>query len=366
METKVCSKCKRELLATTEFFNKDKLRHDGLFPYCKECRGHKFKAIVVASEGNKICPKCNRELPASIEYFHRDKNSPTGCCTYCRECRGYEFLKITPDGYKYCISCEQLLSITEEHFYKRGDSPNGFGGICKDCHHKNYLKDYHNKWDEYQLRNNEYTKIHKERISKYQIEYRNLNHVKLSKWAKTYNIKYRIENRETLSNNSKMYYQEHKEKILKRNSEHYQIPHIKEHHREIVRAWHKGNPDKVQLYKLKRRTLLKNLPSTLTPIDWNKCKEYFNFECAYCGKKEKLTLDHYIPVSKNGGLSINNSIPACRSCNSSKGAKLAGEWFHKQSFYSKTREQVIIDYLNRNYYGTQMSFNIENSINATT
>lgn len=49
--------------------------------------------------------------------------------------------------------------------------------------------------------------------------------------------------------------------------------------------------------------------------------------CAYCGiESSELTLDHIIPRSKGGPDSAENLTPACRSCNSSKGAKGISEW----------------------------------------
>lgn len=43
METKrVCSKCRRELPATTEYFHKNKYGKQGLQSVCKECRYPKY------------------------------------------------------------------------------------------------------------------------------------------------------------------------------------------------------------------------------------------------------------------------------------------------------------------------------------
>lgn len=49
--------------------------------------------------------------------------------------------------------------------------------------------------------------------------------------------------------------------------------------------------------------------------------------CSYCGTNaEKMTLDHVIPQSRGGSHAAENLVLACRSCNSSKGAKTPGEW----------------------------------------
>jgi 5-methylcytosine-specific restriction endonuclease McrA len=49
--------------------------------------------------------------------------------------------------------------------------------------------------------------------------------------------------------------------------------------------------------------------------------------CFYCGcVNKKITLDHVLPISRGGRHSIGNLVPACYSCNSSKGAKFLAEW----------------------------------------
>lgn len=42
-------------------------------------------------------------------------------------------------------------------------------------------------------------------------------------------------------------------------------------------------------------------------------------ECAYCGAKNDLTLDHVIPKSKGGKSNWTNLVAACKRCNSRKG-----------------------------------------------
>jgi 5-methylcytosine-specific restriction endonuclease McrA len=56
-------------------------------------------------------------------------------------------------------------------------------------------------------------------------------------------------------------------------------------------------------------------------------------------------MDHILPVSRGGGLSADNILPVCKPCNSSKRDKYFGEWYPKQSFYSKEREVEILNYL---------------------
>lgn len=73
-----------------------------------------------------------------------------------------------------------------------------------------------------------------------------------------------------------------------------------------------------QLYHSRKR----NLPTTLTLEEWEDIKKQFEYKCAYCGQPRKLTQDHFIPVSKGGGLTKENIVPACLSCNGRKIDKL--------------------------------------------
>ena len=49
--------------------------------------------------------------------------------------------------------------------------------------------------------------------------------------------------------------------------------------------------------------------------------------CMYCGCTDQvMTLDHILPRSKGGSDHLSNLVPACRPCNSSKGARTPEEW----------------------------------------
>lgn len=50
-------------------------------------------------------------------------------------------------------------------------------------------------------------------------------------------------------------------------------------------------------------------------------------QCEYCGSLDNLSWDHLIPRSKTGPDTAENHVLACKSCNSSKGAKGIYEWY---------------------------------------
>jgi endogenous inhibitor of DNA gyrase (YacG/DUF329 family) len=108
-----------------------------------------------------------------------------------------------------------------------------------------------------------------------------------------------------------------------------------------------NNEGYIRMYMQKRRHKQRNLPATLTSKQWEQIKTDFDNSCAYCGKipDETLEQDHFIPVTRNGGYTKYNILPACRSCNASKSNKNFNDWFKYQEFYSKKQEQKILNYI---------------------
>lgn len=85
----------------------------------------------------------------------------------------------------------------------------------------------------------------------------------------------------------------------------------------------------------------------MTYEEWDNTLKYFNNRCAYCGSDEKLTYDHVHPFIKGGDFFVGNIIPACRKCNSSKGASSMEEWYKSKEFYSESRFNKIDKYINK-------------------
>jgi len=103
-------------------------------------------------------------------------------------------------------------------------------------------------------------------------------------------------------------------------------------------------------YRTKQAQLLP-LPadeSEESSVSWSDLKEAFNNECAYCGRSEDvagtLQQEHIIPFNCDGEYALGNIIPACKSCNASKGKKNMDEWYAQQDFFSEERLNKIIQY----------------------
>lgn len=82
--------------------------------------------------------------------------------------------------------------------------------------------------------------------------------------------------------------------------------------------------------------------------EWKEAVIFFRGQCAYCGatmrKGQRLTKDHLVPISQGGRTTQDNIIPACASCNSSKGASDWRDWFMAQPFFSQDRMNRIFEW----------------------
>jgi 5-methylcytosine-specific restriction endonuclease McrA len=99
------------------------------------------------------------------------------------------------------------------------------------------------------------------------------------------------------------------------------------HHNNIekVRAkdrrYQKTHPEICAARSQNRRAKIKGVGGIVTANEWNNLKEFYNYTCLCCKRKEpeiKLTMDHVLPISSGGKNVIDNIQPLCRSCNCSK------------------------------------------------
>lgn len=88
------------------------------------------------------------------------------------------------------------------------------------------------------------------------------------------------------------------------------------------------NPGKKSEYHNRRRSLKYGNSGyvEVTTKEWAIILRIYRHRCAYCGAAEDLTQDHVVPLVKGGRHAPANIVPACRSCNSSKNARLLAVW----------------------------------------
>jgi hypothetical protein len=104
-----------------------------------------------------------------------------------------------------------------------------------------------------------------------------------------------------------------------------------------------------------------NKKHEITKNEWENCKNYFNYRCAYCGLAIE---EHYIiyngilklgdfhrdHADDEGRNDLSNCIPACKSCNTSKSNKDLLEWYDVDNDNFNTERLFKINkWLNEDY-----------------
>ena len=189
-------------------------------------------------------------------------------------------------------SCKECLRIKSKERYKRNKHKEGF---------KTKIKNYRDKNKE---KNNAYSK-----------QYRKDN----PDYFKEYNKKYYQENKERIKQYVKEYQRENKENVL-----------------GYKEKWRRNHPDVTKVVDQRRRAREASVESTLTEKEWSQTLEYFNSLCVYCGKRWEEQ-DHFVPLSKGGGYTKENIVPACTKCNRSKSYK------HPQKFLGRRKYSWVLE-----------------------
>lgn len=96
-------------------------------------------------------------------------------------------------------------------------------------------------------------------------------------------------------------------------------------HPDAAREWWASNPTKHRLYQAERRFRQDDGPG-VSERDWQRLVRRYDSRCAYCDVRCDPHMDHVIPLKRGGRHGIGNVLPACVSCNSSKGARLLYPW----------------------------------------
>lgn len=156
------------------------------------------------------------------------------------------------------------------------------------------------------------------------------------------NLTYRREHKERVNELNRIRYNADKDTANARRRELYA------EHRDYVSLYRRqlriDNPDRIRRYhreyqklhpeqgreKYRRyRTRINNAPGDgITREQETQLFEEYSNHCVYCGSENKLTIDHIVPLSRGGANDIDNAVPACVSCNCSKGMKPLLIWMY--------------------------------------
>jgi hypothetical protein len=153
---------------------------------------------------------------------------------------------------------------------------------------------------------------------------------------------------------------------VKRNRDEHRVLHRREHSRKRAKEgktkeWQDNNKDKVTGYARERQ---QHKTHEISKMQWIYCKTFFENECAHCGlhiddhfrmyggKLQKCDL-HKEHVDHDGSNRIDNCVPSCNVCNSSKHASEFEEWYsldgRGKEVYSEDRKQKIMNWLNEDH-----------------
>jgi hypothetical protein len=208
--------------------------------------------------------------------------------------------------HKQCTKCKEWLPDTNEYFYMRNKKKpeRGLNAECKKCTIDNSQKWIENNPEQYKIT----TKNKNDNISEI-----------------TRIIRRKLAN--------------------KQREEGYQ------------KEYQRNNPDKVIEYNKNRQHKNHKINKT----EWENCKKYFDYQCAYCGLPlskhfytrngiTKLGDFHKEHVDHEGLSDLSNCIPSCGSCNDQKWKFTLDEWYDENNErFTQERYDKIIKWITEDY-----------------
>ena len=93
-----------------------------------------------------------------------------------------------------------------------------------------------------------------------------------------------------------------------------------------TREWRDANRDRCRAHtracnQRRRARLRGNAAPGVSPAQWDRVRAWWAGLCAYCLRRTGMTIDHVVAISRGGADSVRNVVPACGSCNASKGGR---------------------------------------------
>ena len=87
---------------------------------------------------------------------------------------------------------------------------------------------------------------------------------------------------------------------------------------------------KRQRYAKRRRKRMARADNDLSAAEWEALLDAWN-GCAYCGAKDvAIQKDCVLALSRGGRYTLDNVVPACRSCNASKCNDEVTSWMRRK------------------------------------
>lgn len=203
---------------------------------------------------------------------------------------------------KTCKECNKDFESSLENFYKNKKSKDGLHSYCKECAKK-----------------------------------------KSKKWMEENDSRYR----QKMSDRAKRRRESEKGRDYQRawSKQQKESGYFKE--------WQERNKDKISEYADKRAMHKKH---EISNEEWERCKQYFHYSCAYCGISEDIAVVDYGQhfhkehVDHEGDNDISNCVPSCKSCNSKKWKHKFEDWYNiDNEVFDNQRFEKILTWLNFDY-----------------
>lgn len=259
-----------------------------------------------------------------------------------------------------CRVCGATYPATTEYFVGNKGSLYGVDRICWECKRKAHRKYREENREALRERGRTYREENREllrektrqrvsenfdEVHEYRKQYHEKNKEKLNEW----NRNYYYENREKEIERMRVYREKNREakRALDLRRYYEQSEEARDQKLAAKREWNTKNRDKIRLQNQKwrlenpykhavnkqlRKARERGLPNTLTIAEWQAALDYFGGRCAYCGSEGELSQDHYVPLSDPDcpGTVVQNILPACRGCNSSKKNLPPAQWLRRK------------------------------------
>lgn len=238
---------------------------------------------------SKKCTRCRRVL--DLDGFHRSRASKDGFYSICKDCRaGRSIIASVPDGFRQCRVCDVVKRDRE--FYPCTTATRL---TCIECCE--------------------------------------------AKWSKSYKRKtHRIGNGKLtlfgfLSSTEQTMLRRNNPKVRGRVREADRRYKTSDRGKQRRAEWVSQNLDTMRGYCQTRVARVRGLPADFSVDDWLATLSAFGERCGYCGVSGiQLARDHWVPLTRGGGYIMGNIVPACKSCNSSKGNKTPEEFCSREVY----------------------------------
>ncbi len=269
--TKQCSRCKE--VKSAEAFAKSKKPKDGLQQRCRACQAEYHLTVTLARKPPRECTVCHQSLPVTC--FRRCFR--VGTKDVCLECE---------KTWLRCPTCKEVKR--HEDYSTAASNSTGRHSQCRSCALAHQNESYR-------------TTDQGDKRRKYSREYAQ-----------------KPENREKRLAYLRAYFATDQGKAAIRKYAH---------------------SLKGYIARTRRRAKMAQVECTLTWQEWVEILEANRYRCYYChrefGPRRKPEQDHKTAVSKGGGHTKENVVPACRYCNASKNDRDAPVTLPDGSFWVK-------------------------------